>query len=141
VRELILEPRRLAHDVCDWLEAVATCCLRTPEGCCTPHPTCHHTEVSTRIKHTFIGMTRRSSGFVSKKPHRKSRGGCFTCKRKKVKVMDSLGHIMFHSREEWGPLEYPKPEILHNTTPECPELIQHSAMSANQYAATACYAS
>ncbi|KAH6642175.1 hypothetical protein C7974DRAFT_96632 [Boeremia exigua] len=30
-------------------------------------------------------MTRRSSGFVSKKPHRKSRGGCSTCKRKKVK--------------------------------------------------------
>ncbi|KAJ4990111.1 GAL4 domain-containing protein [Stagonosporopsis vannaccii] len=30
-------------------------------------------------------MTRRSSGFVNKKPHRKSRGGCFTCKRKKVK--------------------------------------------------------
>jgi hypothetical protein len=31
-------------------------------------------------------MARRSAGFVSKKPHRKSRGGCLTCKRKKVKV-------------------------------------------------------
>lgn len=31
-------------------------------------------------------MVRRSTGFVSKKPHRKSRGGCTTCKRKKVKV-------------------------------------------------------
>ncbi|KAH7384358.1 hypothetical protein DE146DRAFT_223625 [Phaeosphaeria sp. MPI-PUGE-AT-0046c] len=30
-------------------------------------------------------MVRKSAGFVSKKPHRKSRGGCLTCKRKKVK--------------------------------------------------------
>jgi hypothetical protein len=33
-----------------------------------------------------VKMARRSAGFVSKKPHRKSRGGCLTCKRKKVKV-------------------------------------------------------
>jgi len=33
-----------------------------------------------------VDMVRRSAGFVSKKPHRKSRGGCQTCKRKKVKV-------------------------------------------------------
>jgi hypothetical protein len=32
-------------------------------------------------------MVRRSAGFVSKKPHRKSRGGCLVCKRKRVKVM------------------------------------------------------
>jgi hypothetical protein len=31
-------------------------------------------------------MPRRSPGFVSKKPHRKSRGGCAMCKQKKVKV-------------------------------------------------------
>jgi hypothetical protein len=31
-------------------------------------------------------MVRKSAGFVSKKPHKKSRGGCLTCKRKKVKV-------------------------------------------------------
>ncbi|KAF2027426.1 hypothetical protein EK21DRAFT_71842 [Setomelanomma holmii] len=31
-------------------------------------------------------MVRRSAGFVAKKAHRKSRGGCLTCKRKKVKV-------------------------------------------------------
>ncbi|KAF1944760.1 hypothetical protein EJ02DRAFT_370757, partial [Clathrospora elynae] len=30
-------------------------------------------------------MIRYSTGFVSKKPHRKSRGGCLACKRKKVK--------------------------------------------------------
>ncbi|KAF2848128.1 hypothetical protein T440DRAFT_429378, partial [Plenodomus tracheiphilus IPT5] len=30
-------------------------------------------------------MARRTIGFVSKKPHRKSRGGCLTCKKKKVK--------------------------------------------------------
>ena len=31
-------------------------------------------------------MARRSAGFVAKKAHRKSRGGCLICKRKKVKV-------------------------------------------------------
>ncbi|KAF1957807.1 hypothetical protein CC80DRAFT_442739 [Byssothecium circinans] len=30
-------------------------------------------------------MVRKTAGFVSKRPHRKSRGGCFTCKKKKVK--------------------------------------------------------
>ncbi|KAI4954170.1 hypothetical protein J4E91_001880 [Alternaria rosae] len=30
-------------------------------------------------------MTRRSTAFVTKRPHRKSRGGCLTCKKKKVK--------------------------------------------------------
>ncbi|KAH7067300.1 hypothetical protein BKA63DRAFT_115666 [Paraphoma chrysanthemicola] len=30
-------------------------------------------------------MVRRSAGFIAKKAHRKSRGGCLTCKRKKVK--------------------------------------------------------
>ncbi|EFQ93061.1 hypothetical protein PTT_09673 [Pyrenophora teres f. teres 0-1] len=35
-------------------------------------------------------MARRSTGFVSKKPHRKSRGGCLTCKRKKVKCDETL---------------------------------------------------
>ncbi|KAF1965653.1 hypothetical protein BU23DRAFT_560905 [Bimuria novae-zelandiae CBS 107.79] len=30
-------------------------------------------------------MPRRSAGFVAKRPHKKSRGGCFTCKTKKVK--------------------------------------------------------
>ncbi|KAF2659685.1 hypothetical protein K491DRAFT_689032 [Lophiostoma macrostomum CBS 122681] len=30
-------------------------------------------------------MARRSAGFISKKPHKKSRGGCLTCKKKKVK--------------------------------------------------------
>ncbi|PVI01487.1 hypothetical protein DM02DRAFT_671272 [Periconia macrospinosa] len=30
-------------------------------------------------------MPRRSPGFVSKRPHKKSRGGCLTCKKKKVK--------------------------------------------------------
>ncbi|KAJ8112774.1 hypothetical protein OPT61_g4941 [Boeremia exigua] len=39
-------------------------------------------------------MARRSSGFISKKPHRKSRGGCFTCKRKKVKVAYSSLQVM-----------------------------------------------
>ncbi|CAN9252817.1 unnamed protein product [Alternaria alternata] len=34
-------------------------------------------------------MARRSTGFVPKKPHRKSRGGCLTCKRKKVKDFQS----------------------------------------------------
>ncbi|KAF2627386.1 hypothetical protein BU25DRAFT_410988 [Macroventuria anomochaeta] len=40
-------------------------------------------------------MTRRSAGYVSKKAHRKSRGGCVTCKRKKVKcdeVQPSCGY-------------------------------------------------
>ncbi|KAF2111525.1 hypothetical protein BDV96DRAFT_552010 [Lophiotrema nucula] len=35
-------------------------------------------------------MTRRSAGFVSKRPHRKSKGGCLTCKRKKVKCDEGL---------------------------------------------------
>ncbi|KAF2681539.1 hypothetical protein K458DRAFT_420698 [Lentithecium fluviatile CBS 122367] len=30
-------------------------------------------------------MMRRSAGFVRKRPHKKSRGGCLTCKKKKVK--------------------------------------------------------
>ncbi|EMD87871.1 hypothetical protein COCC4DRAFT_143370 [Bipolaris maydis ATCC 48331] len=30
-------------------------------------------------------MARRSPGFVTKQPHSKSRGGCLTCKRKKIK--------------------------------------------------------
>ncbi|KAJ4355408.1 uncharacterized protein N0V89_003424 [Didymosphaeria variabile] len=30
-------------------------------------------------------MPRRSAGFVAKRPHKKSRVGCFTCKKKKVK--------------------------------------------------------
>ncbi|KAF2004309.1 hypothetical protein P154DRAFT_459492, partial [Amniculicola lignicola CBS 123094] len=30
-------------------------------------------------------MVRHNSGFVSKRPHKKSRGGCATCRRKKVK--------------------------------------------------------
>ncbi|KAH8725933.1 hypothetical protein GQ44DRAFT_739402 [Phaeosphaeriaceae sp. PMI808] len=33
-------------------------------------------------------MTRRNAGFVNKKPHRKSRGGCLTCKGKKVKPIN-----------------------------------------------------
>lgn len=37
-----------------------------------------------------IEMVRRSAGFVTKKPHRKSRGGCLLCKRKKVKVSSWL---------------------------------------------------
>ncbi len=39
---------------------------------------------------THIDMARRNPGFVSKKPHRKSRGGCMTCKKKKVKVSRML---------------------------------------------------
>ncbi|KAF2873826.1 hypothetical protein BDV95DRAFT_627627 [Massariosphaeria phaeospora] len=35
-------------------------------------------------------MARRSAGFVSKKPHKKSRGGCLSCKRKKVKCDEAL---------------------------------------------------
>ncbi|KAF2734105.1 hypothetical protein EJ04DRAFT_494088 [Polyplosphaeria fusca] len=35
-------------------------------------------------------MIRRSTGFVSKRPHTKSRGGCTTCKRKKVKCDEAL---------------------------------------------------
>ncbi|KAF9700669.1 hypothetical protein EKO04_001883 [Ascochyta lentis] len=34
-------------------------------------------------------MVRRTTGFVGKKPHRKSRGGCLMCKRKKVKCDES----------------------------------------------------
>lgn len=30
-------------------------------------------------------MTRKTSGFISKRPHKKSRAGCTTCKKKKVK--------------------------------------------------------
>ncbi|RMZ71212.1 rta1 domain-containing [Pyrenophora seminiperda CCB06] len=32
-----------------------------------------------------MGLEEENIGFVSKKPHSKSRGGCLTCKRKKVK--------------------------------------------------------
>ncbi|KAF2787197.1 hypothetical protein K505DRAFT_421922, partial [Melanomma pulvis-pyrius CBS 109.77] len=35
-------------------------------------------------------MARRTPGFISKRPHRKSRAGCTTCKRKKVKCDESL---------------------------------------------------
>jgi len=51
-----------------------------------PHPQCCESIRTPPLHSWWINMVRRSVGFVSKKPHRKSRGGCQTCKRKKVKV-------------------------------------------------------
>jgi hypothetical protein len=44
----------------------------------------------------LVEMARKSAGFVSKKPHRKSRGGCLTCKRKKVKVLPKASLLYEH---------------------------------------------
>ncbi|KAF2825901.1 hypothetical protein CC86DRAFT_294548 [Ophiobolus disseminans] len=60
-------------------------------------------------------MVRRSSGFVSKKPHRKSRGGCLTCKRKKVKcdeTQPACGYCALRRLE----CEYPQDTLPRSST-------------------------
>lgn len=47
----------------------------------------------------FARMVRRSAGFISKKPHHKSRAGCSVCKRKKVKVNNPF--LTKQSVERW----------------------------------------
>ncbi|KAF2126541.1 hypothetical protein P153DRAFT_263401, partial [Dothidotthia symphoricarpi CBS 119687] len=57
-------------------------------------------------------MVRRSAGFVSKRAHRKSRGGCLTCKRKKVKCDEDQPACGYCSLRRLN-CEYPQ-EALSN---------------------------
>ncbi|KAF2264805.1 hypothetical protein CC78DRAFT_568046 [Lojkania enalia] len=66
-------------------------------------------------------MTRHSCGFVSKKPHKKSRGGCLTCKRKKVKCDESLPKCAYCSLRELEciyPQEHRRPTAISPCSPE-----------------------
>ncbi|XP_014553166.1 hypothetical protein COCVIDRAFT_108506 [Bipolaris victoriae FI3] len=70
-------------------------------------------------------MVRRSPGFVSKQPHSKSRGGCLTCKRKKVKCDEARPKCRYCSQRKFD-CEYVQksssatPESLssHETSPQ-----------------------
>ncbi|EUC49930.1 hypothetical protein COCMIDRAFT_83310 [Bipolaris oryzae ATCC 44560] len=46
-------------------------------------------------------MVRRSPGFVTKQPHSKSRGGCLTCKRKKVKCDEARPKCRYCSQRKF----------------------------------------
>jgi hypothetical protein len=80
-------------DVDDW---TGSCCSFVPSTW-MPETRAHRswtthvtlTRSATSSTNFMCQMARRSAGFISKKPHRKSRGGCSTCKRKKVKVGSS----------------------------------------------------
>ncbi|KAF2011304.1 hypothetical protein BU24DRAFT_354912 [Aaosphaeria arxii CBS 175.79] len=46
-------------------------------------------------------MARRTAGFISKRPHKKSRGGCTTCKRKKVKCDEALPSCAYCAQRDF----------------------------------------
>ncbi|EDU48380.1 hypothetical protein PTRG_05460 [Pyrenophora tritici-repentis Pt-1C-BFP] len=66
-------------------------------------------------------MARRSTGFVSKKPHRKSRGGCLTCKKKKVKCDESQPNCEYCTLRrlkcEYPQDSWPTPRSSSSSTP------------------------
>ncbi|KAF2646196.1 hypothetical protein P280DRAFT_366032, partial [Massarina eburnea CBS 473.64] len=72
-------------------------------------------------------MARRSAGFVSKRPHKKSRGGCLTCKKKKVKCDEtspSCGYCalrkvdcIYPQEPKSSPDKSPSPIITQQTNP------------------------
>ncbi|KAH3974194.1 hypothetical protein HBI56_089400 [Parastagonospora nodorum] len=75
-------------------------------------------------------MVRRSPGFISKKPHRKSRGGCLTCKRKKVKcdeAQPACGYCALRRLDCDYPTPYPSPptsspSTTHSSSPPTQEI-------------------
>ncbi|EMD65083.1 hypothetical protein COCSADRAFT_116463 [Bipolaris sorokiniana ND90Pr] len=67
-------------------------------------------------------MVRRSSGFVSKQPHSKSRGGCLTCKRKKVKCDEARPKCRYCNQRKFDC------EYVHKSSSKTPEsLSSHEA--------------
>ncbi|KAH7139168.1 hypothetical protein B0J11DRAFT_575093 [Dendryphion nanum] len=72
-------------------------------------------------------MPRKTAGFVSKRPHKKSRAGCMTCKRKKVKcdeALPSCGYCaqrklecVFTSSDRPGPSDTSIEESENTTSP------------------------
>ncbi|KAF1921390.1 hypothetical protein BDU57DRAFT_489117 [Ampelomyces quisqualis] len=82
-------------------------------------------------------MARRSAGFVSKKPHRKSRGGCLTCKRKKVKcdeAQPACGYCALRSLDCEYPTEMKSrsPSTSSESTTSTEQLATVAIASHNQ---------
>ncbi|KAI8932175.1 hypothetical protein NX059_011057 [Plenodomus lindquistii] len=67
-------------------------------------------------------MVRRNIGFVSKKAHRKSRGGCFTCKKNKAKILFTKGPYLqirsgWHGSGSFATSRYLEEETDFSNTP------------------------
>ncbi|CAO2655150.1 Nn.00g102140.m01.CDS01 [Neocucurbitaria sp. VM-36] len=69
-------------------------------------------------------MARRSAGFVSKKAHRKSRGGCLTCKKKKVKCDENQPTCSYCSTRSLN-CEYPLSPSSASTSPSSSSPLSH----------------
>ncbi|KAH7371243.1 hypothetical protein BKA66DRAFT_188620 [Pyrenochaeta sp. MPI-SDFR-AT-0127] len=70
-------------------------------------------------------MARRSAGFVSKKAHRKSRGGCLTCKRKKVKCDEAQPACGYCCLRSWD-CQYIQDSALASKSPPSDSTSSHT---------------
>ncbi|KAF2705977.1 hypothetical protein K504DRAFT_414052 [Pleomassaria siparia CBS 279.74] len=86
-------------------------------------------------------MTRQTPRFVSKRPHKKSRAGCTTCKKKKVKCDESLPTCSYCAPRKL-PCIYPPPRSKNkeketlDTSVSPTTSTEHQALPADDFNAT-----